>query len=246
MAAREKVRISKDPEERREELLAAAGGLFREVGYEKASVQAITDAVGVAKGLFYHYFDSKADLLNELAAWQAGLFMDALPPVAEMEGDAVRKLREFVKRTLQWKFEDARDLTTTYLEVMYRDENRSLRSALIQALGERIVPLFAEIIAEGVEEGVCDVADPVVAAELVVALGAGQGDRYAGLLLHMRDDPQDAEPLLARLRGYETAIERLLGMEAGVLRLYDYEYLQRVFLQLNEDAARTETSPRAR
>ncbi len=115
-----RVRISKDPGERREELLVAAGRLFQEQGYERTSVQAITDAVGVAKGLFYHYFHSKADLLNDLAAWQANLYVDALPPVAEMEGDAARKLRDFVGRIVQWKFEDLRTLTVAYLDVLYR------------------------------------------------------------------------------------------------------------------------------
>ena len=183
-----RVRISKDPGERREELLVAAGRLFQEQGYERTSVQAITDAVGVAKGLFYHYFHSKADLLNDLAAWQANLYVDALPPVAEMEGDAARKLRDFVGRIVQWKFEDLRTLTVAYLDVLYRDENRALRSALVSQFGERLVPFFAEIIEEGNSQGVCHVADPVVAAESVVALSAGQGERWARLLQQALDD----------------------------------------------------------
>ena len=229
-----KVRISKDPEERRYELLEAAGRLFRELGYEKTSVQAITDEVGVAKGLFYHYFDSKADLLNQLAVWQATLYLDALPAVSEMQGDAVRKLRDFVGRTVQWKFEDLRLLTVTYLDVLYRDENQPLRAALIAQMGKRLVPLFAEIIAEGVEEGACDVTDPEITAEMVVALGAGQGDHWADLLRAALVDPEQVEPLIARLHGYETAVERLLGMGPGVLRLYDYDYLRRTFAELAE------------
>jgi AcrR family transcriptional regulator len=63
-----KPRITKAPEVRREELLAAGFRLFQEVGYESTSVQMITDAVGISKGLFYHYFDSKATLLAAEAA----------------------------------------------------------------------------------------------------------------------------------------------------------------------------------
>jgi AcrR family transcriptional regulator len=229
-----KARISKDPEERRLELLEAAGRLFRDLGYEKTSVQAITDDVGVAKGLFYHYFDSKADLLNQLAVWQATLYLDALPMVSEMQGDAVQKLRDFVGRTVQWKFEDLRELTITYLDVLYRDENQPLRAALVTQMGKRLVPLFADIIAEGVQEGACNVADPEITAEMVVALGAGQGDHWAELLRAALVDPEQVEPLIARLHGYETAVERLLGMRPGVLRLYDYDYLRRTFTELAE------------
>lgn len=219
------------------EILGAAAKLFQEQGYEKTSVQAITDAVGVAKGLFYHYFDSKADLLNELAAWQTELYIGSLPAVSEMEGDAVQKLRDFVGRTVQWKFEDLRALTVTYLEVLYRDENRALRHALVTQLSDRLIPLFAEIIGEGAERGVCRVADPLVAAEQVVALSAGQADRWAGLLRTALEDPDAVEPLLDRLRGYETAVERVLGMEEGSLRLYDYDYLARTFETLGEGDA---------
>jgi AcrR family transcriptional regulator len=230
-----KARISKDPEERREEILAAAYRLFQTQGYEKTSVQAITDEVGVAKGLFYHYFDSKVDLLNQLAVWQAGLYMDALPTVAEMEGGVVQKLRDFVGRTVQWKFEDLRAVTIAYLDVLYRDENAALRHALMSEFSDRLVPFFAEIIAEGNREGVCDAPDTTVMAEQVVALSTGQGDRWARLLRAAIADPTEVEPLLQRLRGYETAVERVLGMRPDTLCLYDYDYLRTMFAGLADE-----------
>lgn len=50
----------------RERILAAAEEVFGEVGYEPASIAAITQAAGVAQGTFYVYFPSKHAIFVEL------------------------------------------------------------------------------------------------------------------------------------------------------------------------------------
>jgi AcrR family transcriptional regulator len=50
----------------RSELLAAAGRVFRELGYSGASLDAIADAAGFSKGAVYSHFASKADLFLSL------------------------------------------------------------------------------------------------------------------------------------------------------------------------------------
>jgi len=47
------------PDERRAQLLAAARSVFARQGYHRAGVADIVDAVGVARGTFYRYFESK-------------------------------------------------------------------------------------------------------------------------------------------------------------------------------------------
>lgn len=48
-------RTTKEPEERRRELIACAQTLFYTKGYEGTSVSDIVNAVGVAQGTFYYY-----------------------------------------------------------------------------------------------------------------------------------------------------------------------------------------------
>ena len=50
----------------RERILAAAEEVFGQVGYEPASITAITQAAGVAQGTFYVYFPSKHAIFVEL------------------------------------------------------------------------------------------------------------------------------------------------------------------------------------
>ena len=59
-------RTVKPPDVRRSELIATAQHLFYTKGYETTSVSDIIDSVGVAKGTFYYYFDSKQAILEAI------------------------------------------------------------------------------------------------------------------------------------------------------------------------------------
>ena len=54
--------------ERKQQLFDAAATLFAEQGYASTRVVDIVDAAGVAKGLFYWYFENKEALFSELAS----------------------------------------------------------------------------------------------------------------------------------------------------------------------------------
>ncbi|NLB21913.1 MAG: TetR/AcrR family transcriptional regulator [Clostridium sp.] len=61
------MRISKDPEIRRQEIIDTARKLFIEKGYEKTSIDDIVGEMNVAKGLFYYYFPKKEAILSAIA-----------------------------------------------------------------------------------------------------------------------------------------------------------------------------------
>jgi AcrR family transcriptional regulator len=54
----------KQKEQLREEFIAAAARLFRANGFDAVSVDDIVSATGVAKGTFYLYFKTKADIVQ--------------------------------------------------------------------------------------------------------------------------------------------------------------------------------------
>ena len=58
------MRITKEPEERKQEILDTAMRIFYEKGYEKTSITDIARAIGVAQGLCYRYFPSKEALFD--------------------------------------------------------------------------------------------------------------------------------------------------------------------------------------
>jgi len=55
------MRIVKEYDERRNEIIDTAKKLFITKGYNKSSVNDILNEIGIAKGTFYYYFASKEE-----------------------------------------------------------------------------------------------------------------------------------------------------------------------------------------
>lgn len=55
-------------EQRRAQILDAAGELFAENGYNAVSTHAVADALGVSEGLLFHHFPSKAEMYAAVVA----------------------------------------------------------------------------------------------------------------------------------------------------------------------------------
>ena len=60
------MRIVKEAEERKSEILDAAEELFAAKGYEQTSTGDILERVGIARGTLYYHFKSKEDILDAL------------------------------------------------------------------------------------------------------------------------------------------------------------------------------------
>lgn len=63
MSPRTKAQNKEIREQSRQQIIDAAFELFAETGYQKTSIAAISKKAGISKGLIYHYFESKEDVL---------------------------------------------------------------------------------------------------------------------------------------------------------------------------------------
>src|SRR5437899_9114980 len=95
--------------ERRQQLMAYAAARFAEGGFHPTSVAEIVSGLGVGKGVFYWYFESKDDLL-------LAILRDAQTDLrrtqqAEMgdEPDPVRRLESGIRASMRW-FDEHRHL----------------------------------------------------------------------------------------------------------------------------------------
>jgi len=224
-------RVVKDPEERRIELLKTARDLFYELGYEQTSVQKITETVGIAKGTFYHYFHSKEDLLGQLADWQTEEVLTmAEHKVEKMGGNAVEKFRGLIENIISWKTEN-REMMITYIRVMFRDENFPLRNKLNQIYREKVYPLFSKVIRQGTEEGIFKVKDIEESSEIFLSMLLGWAERLAPITLSVFENPERISILIKKVKAFENAIERILGVKEGTLKIYDIDKIKKFFLE---------------
>lgn len=74
-------------------VLAEAGTLFAERGYNAASLEEIGQAAGVTRGAVYHHYGSKRGLFEAVAAREQHRVADAVGRAADVESDPWNGLR---------------------------------------------------------------------------------------------------------------------------------------------------------
>lgn len=58
------MRVAKEAEERKQEILDAAERLFASKGFDNTSISNILEETGIARGTLYYHFKSKEELLD--------------------------------------------------------------------------------------------------------------------------------------------------------------------------------------
>lgn len=213
--------VVKEYDERKAEFLDAAMRLFMQHGYEQTSVNAIIEAVGVSKGAFYHYFRTKEDLLDELAARAGEQALALLEPLVEDESiAAVPKLNEMFRRTNSFKAQN-RDLMVAIAQVFYSDANILLRTRLANRSIELTAPLLARIIEQGNAEGTMSVRYPAETARFVLRIGGELVSEFAQSLPQIDSNPVVVDEIVRLMEVYTESVERILGIEHGTLVLVD-------------------------
>jgi AcrR family transcriptional regulator len=87
-------KLTKRGTKRREQVLSAAARLFSEQGYHGTTVGDVCDSLGVGKGVFYWYFESKESLFSEL-------LQDSLLRLRRTQQSAIENVIDPVTRIAQ-------------------------------------------------------------------------------------------------------------------------------------------------
>lgn len=209
---------------RRKQILDVAQRLIMETkGYESMAIQDLLDELGISKGAFYHYFDSKAALLEALID---RLTEEAMPIFTQLvqahELSALDKLQQFFELAGRWKTA-RKNYLMALLRLWYADDNALLRVKLRAAYPQRVGPMLTELIHQAVREGALSTPHPERAGAVVLSLIYELGDYFAQVLLHPSLEGGNLEEIEGMTAAYTDAIEHVLGAPAGSLTLVDRE-----------------------
>ena len=92
----EKMRIVKEHDERRNEIITIAEEFFLTKGFNKTTVNDILKRIGIAKGTFYHYFVSKEEVLDAVIGQIIDQEIMRAKEIQESDGTALEKLISFL------------------------------------------------------------------------------------------------------------------------------------------------------
>ncbi|QEL85569.1 TetR/AcrR family transcriptional regulator [Bacillus mycoides] len=141
-------RISKEPDIRRQELMDIGFELYMKNGMGGFSIKDVVSRAGVATGLFYYYFKSKEDFVDE-----------TLNSFIVKNMELIEEILISNERSVMQKMKDSLDIFWTFIEKLAPYKNVSSFQTeqhfqLEQKLFTRIQPLIRQVIEEGVKTGV--------------------------------------------------------------------------------------------
>lgn len=140
--------VKKSPEQWKSEILKAAQELFLSRGYDNTSIADIMELVGGAKGMFYRFFQSKEEVMQELGDrmfFENNPF-EAVKNRADLNG--LQKIRELLKlNQLDMERENINIQAIPILK-----DPRILATA-VEANRRVLTPLWFELLEEGRQDG---------------------------------------------------------------------------------------------
>ena len=214
---------------RREALVDAAQRLIQAKGYQQMSIQDLLDELDASRGAFYHYFDSKAALLDAVVARMVEDGTAAVGPVVADPGlSATDKLVGLFSGIAAWKTERM-ELLLAVLRVWRSDGNAIVRERFRRSVVVTLTPVLATIVQQGLDEGSFAVTDADRTARVLVSLLLGANEHAGDLFFAYQAGQLSLEDVEGALNAYPEAIEEILGARGGSLRWFEPGALRQWF-----------------
>jgi AcrR family transcriptional regulator len=147
-----------------ERILEVTEDVLRRYGLTKATVVDVARALDVSHGSVYRHFPSKASLRQAVAKRWLDRANAPLQKIAEASGPAPARLEKWLRTMFEIKYKKVSEdpeMFQTYLTLARE------ACEVVKAHKERLVGQIADILSDGVKQGVFQVADAKVSARAV-------------------------------------------------------------------------------
>lgn len=198
------MRIVKDAEERKNEILDVAERLFSTKGFDNTSTGDILAEVGIARGTLYYHFQSKEEILDAVIERMIGQKLAVARELAKRRDLSVWQRLALMIRALQV----SEEWNDSIMEQIHKPQNALMHQKIQERLLAGMNPLFTALIEEGVAEGICHTDYPAEVVEMTFLYVNTAFDTLEGL--------SEAERQ-RKMTAFIYNLERLLQMKQGSL-----------------------------
>lgn len=151
------MRITKEPEERKQEILDTAMRLFYEKGYDKTSITDIAKAIGIAQGLCYRYFPSKEALFDSAIDQYADELISRFSVPPDSNKLTLKKIIETMPVMVETENND-------YYKTLHVVENKKFHDQLTLKVCEKLSKIVTTLLERANEKGEIKIEDVQTAA----------------------------------------------------------------------------------
>ncbi|AHA71857.1 MULTISPECIES: TetR/AcrR family transcriptional regulator [Bacillus] len=209
------MRIVKEYEERRKEILETAERLFLTKGYTKTTVNDILKEIGIAKGTFYHYFKSKEEVMDEIIM---RIIKEDVTKAKRIVSNPDIPVLDKLFKILMEQSPKSGDVKEKMIEQFHQPNNAEMhQKSLVQSI-IHLSPVLTEVLEQGIEEGIFSTPYPQETIELL--LSSAQVIFDDGLF------QWKPEEMINRAKAYIKMMEASVGAKEGY-----FDYMMEVLIK---------------
>lgn len=189
---------------KKNQILEVSLSLFLEKGFDKTSITDILERLNIARGTLYYHFESKEAIMDAIIE-RAGLqIMTELENIGNDPSLSVYEKFFALFAGMNMRRLSGGDQIIDYLN---RPQNALFHEKSNQMIIEKVSPILAHILSEGISAQLFENAFPDETAEMILTVAIGFLDR---------NNPDLTEKdLLKRYSALLYNVERMLGAEQG-------------------------------
>ena len=197
------MRIVKEAEERRNEILDAAEELFSQKGFDGTSTNDILEKVEIARGTLYYHFKSKEDIMDAMIERYNVRILGAAKEIADDKSIPVNQRIMRVVMALNINGGSS----TEIMEQIHKPQNALMHQKLQKVIISGVTPILTGIIRDGIDQRLFNTPFPYECMEMVMAYSNTVLD---GDMVEMTDEERGS-----RIQAFIFNAERLIGAESG-------------------------------
>lgn len=198
------MRIVKEAQERKNEILDAAERLFRAKGFDNTSTGDILSEVRIARGTLYYHFQSKEEIMDAVIERMLGQMLARAKELVRQKEIPVLQRLTLAIRAMQIN----EDWGDALMEQIHKPQNALMHQKIQERLLAGMNPLLTELIEEGVTKGICHTDYPAEVVEMTFLYVNTAFDNFSVLSKEERQ---------RKIAAFIYNLERLLQMEQGSL-----------------------------
>lgn len=206
------MRISKEAEDRRNEILDTAEMLFFTKGYARTTVNDMLQEIGIAKGTFYYYFKSKEEVMDAVVMRYIDAGVDAAKRIA---ADPKLSVHEKLLQMIMAQKPDT-ESKGQMIEHFHQAENAQLHQKSLTATILKLTPVLTEVIEQGIKEGLFHCPYPKETMEFLLVASQFLFDE--GIF------KWQPEEIIHKIQAFIYIMETTLGAEKG-----SFDYVTQMF-----------------
>lgn len=171
------VRIVKEPDVRKQEILEGALRVFAQKGYDRATISTIAKELNISQGLCYRYFPSKEDIYTAAIERYADLILETYQDQIREEKHICQWVDEIGERITRLTAAETKD--QQLYDFFHGANCRRLHDELMLKVAARRLPQIRQVLRNAKAKGEIHVDDPDTVAvmglygEVGVLLTAG-------------------------------------------------------------------------